>query len=172
MKVLNIYTDGGYRPMINLGAYAFVVVDNSDTVLQQSVKVIDSAVVKDAVTNNRMEMMAVIKSLNWIKSNGINPQNHRIYVYTDSQYVQLGLTEWLSNWKRNNWRTSNRKPVVNQDLWRILDKLWSFEFPYLHLQWTQGHNGNKWNETVDKMCTESMVEYDILINGGAIKRSY
>lgn len=158
MRVLNIYTDGGYRRQLGLGAHAYVIVDNSGKILQRHVKVhVEGNSVN--VTNNTMEMMAVIKALNWTKSNGYNPEAHRIYVYTDSQYVQLGLTEWLPNWKRNNWRTSNRKPVKNKPLWMTLDKLWTFEFPYLHLQWTQGHDGNKWNEEVDTMCTNAMLNY-------------
>lgn len=159
MKVLNIYTDGGFRRNLKCGAYAYVIVDNSGKILKEHVKVHSINDSKVHVTNNTMEMLGVIKSLNWIKSNGFNPNNYRIYVYTDSQYVQLGITEWLANWKRNNWKTASRKPVKNKELWVILEKLTRFDFPSLHLQWTQGHDGNKWNEYVDKLCTKTMKEY-------------
>ena len=165
MKILNIYTDGGYRDTLKLGACGYIIVENSGNEINRKVFVFE----KDnpsfpstfEVTNNTMEMVAVIKSLNWLKSNGYNPQNHRIYVYTDSQYVQLGLTEWIINWKRNNWKNASKKLVKNKELWIVLDNLWSFDFPYLHLQWVQGHDGNHYNEEVDKMCTNAMLTYKI-----------
>ena len=159
MKILNIYTDGGFRRALKCGSYAFAIVENSGNIIKEHSKVHDIDDDRVHVTNNTMEMLGVIKSLNWLKSNGYNPNDYRIYVYTDSQYVQLGITEWISNWKRNNWRNASRKPVKNKDLWIVLDKIVTFDFPSIHLQWTQGHDGNKWNEHVDKLCTKAMEEY-------------
>lgn len=159
MKVLNVYTDGGFRKALGCGAYAFAIIDNSNKVLHSQSKAYGIDDKSITVTNNTMEMIAVIKALNWIKSNGYNPADHRIYVYTDSQYVQLGITEWLANWKRNNWRNASRKPVKNKELWVIMEKLVRFDFPSLHLQWVQGHDGNKWNEYVDDICTKRMEKY-------------
>ena len=158
MKVLNIYTDGGHRKKLGLGAYAYVIVDNNNNIIRQDVKVVEEA--SEKVTNNIMELKAVIKALNWIKSNGYNPDDHRLYVYTDSQYVQLGVTEWMPTWIRNNWKNSSNKTVENKGLWEILNVLFRFEFKYLHIQWVQGHDINRWNNMVDELCTNAMLNYE------------
>lgn len=162
MKVLNIYTDGGHRKKLGLGAYAYVIVDNNNGVIRKDVKVIEET--DEKVTNNIMELKAVIKSLNWLKSNGYNPDDIRVYVYTDSQYVQLGVTEWMPTWIRNNWKNSSGKTIENKRLWEIMRTLFLFEFKYLHIQWVQGHDINKWNNMVDKMCTEAMLNYERTTN--------
>ena len=162
MKILNVYTDGSYHSHHKLGAYAFVVTHKNDRILYDHVRVVpkgDKRFPNGKVTNNTMEMVAVIRALNWLKSSGYKPKDHRIYVYTDSQYIQLGLTEWIEGWKRKNWRNSDRKQVKNIELWKQLDQLWSFDFPYLHLQWVKGHAGIPMNVHVDKMCTKAIREY-------------
>jgi ribonuclease HI len=103
-------------------------------------------------TNNRMELTAVIESLRALKTMTDIPRNAAIY--TDSQYVQKGITEWINNWKRNSWRTSNKKPVKNQDLWMELDAL-AGEFP-LAWEWVRGHAGVDYNERCDRMTQEAL----------------
>jgi len=77
-------------------------------------------------------------------------------ILTDSQYVQKGITEWIRNWKHNAWRTSDKKPVKNQDLWMELDSL-SGEFP-LQWEWIKGHAGNEYNEMCDAMTQDAITE--------------
>jgi len=96
-------------------------------------------------TNNRMELLAVISAL---KALTAKPElSKTLTLYTDSQYVQKGISEWIHNWKRNSWRTSDKKPVKNQDLWMELDTLASgFSISWM---WVKGHAGNKYNERCD-----------------------
>ena len=95
-------------------------------------------------TNNRMEMTAVIKGLQALK----RPCTVRIT--TDSQYVLKGITEWLPNWKRNNWKTAARKPVKNADLWQALDEL--LDGHTVEWRWVKGHSGHAENELVDSLA--------------------
>jgi ribonuclease HI len=88
-------------------------------------------------------------------------------VYTDSQYVQKGITEWISNWKRNSWRTSDRKPVKNQDLWVEIDSL-AGEFS-LVWEWVRGHSGIEYNELCDRMTQEAINEIGIRDQGSGIR---
>lgn len=95
-------------------------------------------------TNNRMEMQAVIEVLSYFK------EPASIDIHTDSQYVKKGVTEWASKWKANGWRTSDKKPVKNQDLWQELDRLCNFHNVALH--WVRGHNGHPENERADALA--------------------
>jgi len=99
-----------------------------------------------------MELTAVIMALRALKTMTDVPR--QAAVYTDSQYVQKGITEWIRNWKRNAWRTADKKPVKNQDLWIELDAL-ANEFP-LKWEWVKGHAGNKYNEMCDAMTQEAI----------------
>lgn len=95
-------------------------------------------------TNNRMEMMAVIEALRAMK----RPVAAR--VYTDSQYVMKGITEWIQGWKRRGWKTAGKEPVKNEDLWRTLDTLASQH--KLEWHWVRGHNGHPENERADELA--------------------
>ena len=97
-----------------------------------------------ATTNNRMEMLAVIHGLESLKK----PVSVRIY--TDSQYVMKGMTEWLAGWKRRGWKTADRQPVKNMDLWQRLDAAVA---PHqVEWQWVRGHSGHPENERVDQLA--------------------
>lgn len=96
-------------------------------------------------TNNRMELLAAIKGLEALRHDGSNVELH-----TDSQYVVKGCSEWLDGWKRNGWRTSTRKPVVNQDLWQIMDALLNKH--NVTLRWVKGHAGHPMNERADVLA--------------------
>lgn len=100
---------------------------------------------EENTTNNRMELMAVIMALSVLKT------KCNISLYTDSKYVMNGITEWLANWKRNNWQTSNKKQAVkNIDLWQRLDELTQqHEIRWL---WVKGHNGHPENERCDALA--------------------
>jgi ribonuclease HI len=102
-------------------------------------------------TNNKMELTAVIEALRELKRKDA-PRN--AVVYTDSQYVQKGISEWIKTWKRNSWRTSDKKPVKNQELWVELDSL-ACEFS-ISWEWVKGHAGNEYNEMCDQMTQEAI----------------
>ena len=95
-------------------------------------------------TNNRMEMTAVIEALRSLK------RAVPVRVYTDSQYVQKGMTEWLHGWKRRGWKTAGKAPVKNEDLWRELDGL-AAQHP-IEWFWVKGHAGHPENERADRLA--------------------
>jgi ribonuclease HI len=95
-------------------------------------------------TNNRMELLAVIKGLDALK------RTVKVDVYTDSTYVRDGITKWIHNWKKNGWKTAAKKPVKNDDLWRDLDALMDSHDVTLH--WVKGHAGHPENERADDLA--------------------
>jgi ribonuclease HI len=99
-------------------------------------------------TNNRMELMAVIEGLLSLK------ERSRVRVYTDSQYVQKGITEWIHSWKRRGWRTADKKPVKNEDLWRRLDEAARVHDVAWH--WVKGHAGHPENERADALANRGI----------------
>lgn len=171
MKVIKIYTDGGYRRKSKLGAYAYVILINGVIVKEYKLAVPQNEGIK--VTNNTMEMNAVLKALNWLVSNGYKAEDYVVYVWTDSQYVQLGLTEWIHNWKKNGWKNASRKPIENKDLWNKLDNLFNNlgkVYKSINIQWVEGHSGDEWNDKVDALCNEAMDEYVINVDYERIKK--
>ena len=101
-----------------------------------------------ATTNNRMEMTAVIRALESL------PQGSHVRLYTDSQYVQKGMTEWIAGWKRRGWRTADKKPVKNEDLWKRLDELARDRRVEWH--WVKGHAGHPGNERADALANKGV----------------
>ena len=99
-------------------------------------------------TNNRMELMAVIRALETLKP------PCEVAVYTDSQYVQKGISEWVHDWKRRGWRTADKKPVKNVDLWRELDRLAGMHRVTWH--WVRGHAGHPENERADALANRGV----------------
>jgi len=146
---LKIYTDGGCSGNPGPGGWAYVIVQQTF----QGFKVIaQNKGAEKETTNNRMELIAVIEALRAFKTMDNVPRQAALY--TDSQYVQKGITEWIRNWKRNSWRTSDKKSVKNQDLWKELDSL-AQELP-VRWEWVKGHAGNKYNELCDAMTQEAI----------------
>jgi ribonuclease HI len=99
-------------------------------------------------TNNRMELTAVIRALEALK------RPSRLRVYTDSQYVQKGISEWVHSWKRRGWRTADKKPVKNVDLWTRLDELAALHDIEWH--WVKGHAGHLENERADRLANRGI----------------
>ncbi len=97
-------------------------------------------------TNNRMEMLAVIRGLNALKRSCV------VQVYTDSQYVQKGISEWIHGWKARGWKTADKKPVKNDDLWRALDEAARRHTVSWH--WVKGHAGHPENERADELARQ------------------
>jgi len=103
-------------------------------------------------TNNRMELMAVIKGLEVLN------RASSVTVTTDSKYVKNGITEWIHNWKRNGWKTAAKKPVKNEDLWRELDDMVAKHQVTWH--WVKGHAGHEENERADELANRGIEELD------------
>ena len=101
-------------------------------------------------TNNRMELTAAIEALNALK------RPSKVLLYTDSKYVMDGINEWLANWKKRDWKTANKKPVKNQDLWMALDEARSRHD--ITWQWVKGHSGNDGNEEADALGDKGIDE--------------
>jgi ribonuclease HI len=147
---LSVYTDGGCSGNPGPGGWAYLILaegTEEDTDGGRGPVILAEKWGADpATTNNRMELMAVISAL---ESLAAFNTGDGITVYTDSQYVQKGITQWIHTWKRNNWRTGGKEPVKNQDLWQRLDEL-SGRFP-ITWAWVRGHAGNEMNERCDRM---------------------
>lgn len=165
MDVIKIYTDGGYRRKSKIGACSFVILINGNLTKEFKLAVPQTNNLK--VTNNTMEINAVIKAfeeLNKFMSNGTKVSNNVVYLWTDSQYVQLGLTKWIHLWKENGWKNASGKPVKNKKLWIKLNSLFinlNKMYKSINIQWVEGHNGDIWNEKADKLCNEAMDDYII-----------
>jgi ribonuclease HI len=101
-------------------------------------------------TNNRMELTAAIKALNALH----DPND--VILYTDSKYVMDGMRDWLPGWKKRGWKTANRKPVKNQDLWQQLDE--AVGRHTLTWKWVKGHTGNPGNEAADALANRGIDE--------------
>jgi len=139
--MIKIYTDGACKGNPGIGGWGALLIYN-----EQSIEIFDGEL---QTTNNRMELKAVIEALNHATS-----MNDDIQIYTDSSYVQKGIQEWIHNWKKNGWRSSNKKPVKNQDLWQDLDTLNSS----LNVEWfwVKGHAGHPGNERADFLANEGV----------------
>jgi len=103
---------------------------------------------EDDTTNNRMELMAAIKALEALK------RPSAVELYSDSSYLKDGITKWIHGWKRNGWKTSAKKPVKNEDLWKELDDLRTRHDVKWH--WVKGHAGHPENERADELAREGM----------------
>ena len=151
---LKIFTDGGCSGNPGPGGWAYILIIETfsgDKILAEQWGA------EKNTTNNRMELTAVIEALRAVKAKRNDPENEiprKTAVYTDSQYVQKGISEWIINWKRNSWRTSDKKPVKNQDLWMELDAL-AGEFP-VNWNWVRGHSGIEYNERCDRLTQEAI----------------
>ena len=102
-------------------------------------------------TNNRMELMAAISALEALK------RPCRVDIHTDSQYLRNGIMSWIASWKRNGWRTADKKPVKNVELWQALDE--AVARHTIDWRWVKGHNGDEFNERADQLANEGMAPY-------------
>lgn len=137
---VEIYTDGACKGNPGVGGWGALLRYNGNE------KTIFGG--EGNTTNNRMELLAVIRALEALK------RSSEVKLYTDSSYVQKGMTEWLVGWKARNWRTASKKPVKNEDLWRSLDVLaGKHQIEWL---WVKGHAGNEGNERADELANSGV----------------
>lgn len=139
-----VYTDGACSGNPGRGGWgAVIIVDGKEHPMSGGEKL---------TTNNRMELMAAIEALEAIIDDR-HWRNRKVCVVSDSQYVKNGIQTWIKNWKKNGWRTSNKEPVKNKDLWLELDEAVSrLEIEW---RWVKGHAGNKYNEMCDRLAVEA-----------------
>lgn len=137
--MIKIWTDGSCLGNPGPGGWAFIVTDGKN-IAERSGGAPDT-------TNNRMELMAVISALNATKKHA------EVEIHTDSQYVKNGMQTWIKNWKSRGWKTADKKPVKNQDLWMQLDEL--AERVKIHWIWVRGHDGEEFNERCDSLARAS-----------------
>jgi ribonuclease HI len=147
VSVITIYTDGACRGNPGPGGWG--------ALLQSGEHVKELSGAEPATTNNRMELTAVIRALEALK----RPVEVRLY--TDSEYVRRGISEWLPSWKARGWKTAARKPVKNQDLWQALDAAAARHRIEWH--WVKAHSGVPGNERVDRLANLAI---DALAAGG------
>tara|TARA_B100000683_G_scaffold31706_1_gene27911 strand:- start:1539 stop:1964 length:426 start_codon:yes stop_codon:yes gene_type:complete len=141
--MITIYTDGSCLTNPGNGGWAAIINENNQ------IKKISGN--EKNTTNNRMELLAPIKALQGIKTGS------KIKVYTDSQYVKNGITEWINTWLNNNWKTSKKEDVKNKDLWIELYNLTkSFNIEWI---WVKAHDGNSLNEEVDLLAKRAANSY-------------
>jgi ribonuclease HI len=135
-SVVNIYTDGACKGNPGVGGWG--------ALLESGGRTRELYGGERATTNNRMELMAVIRALETLK------KPCRVRLHTDSQYVQLGISKWIQSWKKNGWRTAEKKPVKNAELWRELDALAALHD--VEWIWVRGHSGHDGNERADALA--------------------
>lgn len=137
---IKIYTDGACSKNPGKGGYGAVLLYKNHE------KRISGFV--EETTNNQMELKAVIEALKIIK------KSSKIIIYTDSKYVQNGICKWIHSWKKNGWKSANKKPVKNIEFWQELDFIASKH--EIDWQWVKGHSGNKYNEIADELATNAI----------------
>ena len=151
-KKVQIYTDGACSGNPGLGGWAAVLLYGRHK------KEISGGEAES--TNNRMELTAAIQALKQLK------EDCQVDLYTDSEYLRLGITEWLGRWKRNGWKRSDKEPVKNQDLWQTLDE--EVMRHEVHWRWVKGHSGDEWNERCDMLA---LAEIERIRSGDGASRS-
>ena len=138
-KKLVIYTDGSCDKNPGPGGWAAIIRRNDQ-------EEIISGFAPDT-TNNRMELTAALKALSSLK------EGSTIVLYTDSEYLKRGISEWMPNWRTRNWKRKGGK-LANVDLWKALDK--AIDRHNIDWQWVKGHSGNRYNQRVDRLAKNAM----------------
>jgi len=139
LPLVEIATDGACKGNPGPGGWG--------AVLRQGARERDLSGGEPVTTNNRMELLAAVEALRALK------RPCRVIIHTDSVYVRDGITKWIHGWQRNGWRTADRKPVKNVDLWQAL---WEAAAPHdVDWRWVKGHNGDVYNERADRLASDA-----------------
>ena len=142
MNRIEIFTDGACRGNPGKGGWGAIIrSDGKEETIYGG---------QNETTNNIMELTAAIKALEYL------PENSSAVLTTDSKYVMQGITEWIKNWKSRGWKTANKKPVLNQELWQRLDTLTNLHT--IKWQWVKGHSGHRENEIADQLANKGIDE--------------
>lgn len=134
--MLKIWTDGSCLGNPGPGGWAFIATNGKDIAERNGGE--------KETTNNRMELIAVIKALSAAK------KHDELEIHTDSQYVKNGMEKWVRQWKNNNWKNAEKKPVKNKELWQQLDEL--AQTKKITWVWVKGHAGQEMNERCDELA--------------------
>ena len=134
--MIEVYTDGSCLGNPGVGGWAFLVIKEN--------KLTSKSGLDKNTTNNRMELCAAIEALDFLKDEKI------LKIHTDSSYLKNGISSWISSWEKNNWLTSNKKPVKNKDLWIKLAELTKNK--NITWEWVKAHDENKFNNIVDELA--------------------
>ncbi len=137
--MIEVYTDGSCLGNPGAGGWSFLILNDGKLISK-------SGSVKNS-TNNRMELTAAIKALEYLKD------ENSLRINTDSNYLKNGINEWIFKWKKNNWLNSKKEPVKNKTLWIELDLLTKNKDIYWN--WVKAHNDNKFNNMVDSLAREA-----------------
>ncbi len=141
-KTVEIYTDGACRGNPGPGGWGVLLIAGRHRKTMHGGE--------PETTNNRMELTAAIEALNALKN------GEAVILHTDSKYVMDGINTWMPNWKKRGWKTAARKPVKNQDLWRLLDD--AIQRHDIKWVWVKGHDGNLGNEEADELANRGIDE--------------
>ena len=134
--MIKVFTDGSCIGNPGPGGWAAIILNKKIEKLLSGQN--------NNTTNNQMELLATIKALEYFK------HKESFIIFTDSKYVKDGITKWIKNWEKNNWKTASRTAVKNQELWRKLNQLVNFH--NVKWQWIKGHSTNKYNNLADKLA--------------------
>ena len=140
--MINIYTDGACSGNPGIGGWGVIILDNG--------KEIQLNGGEQNTTNNKMELTAAIKALEYFE------RRKDLIIHTDSKYVKDGIETWIINWKKNGWKTAAKKPVKNKEMWIALDDL--IKKHNINWEWVKGHAGNKHNEKADYLARRYIEE--------------
>ena len=151
--MITIYTDGSSRGNPGPGGWGAIVMDEA--------RVVELGGREEHTTNNRMELMGAIKALEFAGTLDHLP----VELYTDSEYVMKGMTEWVSGWQKRNWKTASKKAVLNQDLW--LELLRAAEGKEIAWKYVAGHSGHGPNERCDEIATSFADDMALSLYHGA-----
>lgn len=157
--MIKVYVDGSCRANGSanaVGGWAFAIVREDELVYAARGMVVGT-------TNNQMELEAVKRAIKWIRT-GTDLRNEQVEIYTDSAYIQnCASQKWYINWQKNGWVNTKKEPVKNREYWEFLVPYFTDErFTFLKVK---GHNGDKWNEYVDKQAQEASANWkDLTLN--------
>lgn len=143
MRKVTVYTDGSCNPNPGPGGWGYAIFEDRR-------KPAESCGGLRETTNNQMELLAAVMALSALET------RTDVTIYTDSKYVQTGITSWVHSWKRNGWKTASRQPVKNRELWQRLDKACADHL--VTWRWVKGHNGNAGNEMADRLADKGRLQ--------------
>ena len=142
MNQVEVFTDGACRGNPGIGGWGALIreADSENLIYGGELN----------TTNNIMELTAAIKALEFLKVSS------NVVITTDSKYVIQGITEWIHNWKERSWKTASKKPVLNKELWKELDRLTNMHS--VKWKWSKGHSGHRENEIADQLANKGIDE--------------